>query len=112
MWPFNRKRKRKVAGNPEAVPEDGLDVDSRRYRQERIAIIATHTEKSIEDATLLADSWIVHMCSVQVGDSEPETKFVPSPIWDDEWMMWRSGFTTREEALAEVQRVGGKLLAG
>jgi hypothetical protein len=100
---FRKPRKIKVGW-------DRYERVAQHYREFRIREIAEATQKSYADASALADRWIVHMCTVQVGDDAPEIRFIPSPIWDDEWMMSRNGFPTREEALAEVQRVGGKLL--
>lgn len=86
------------------------DPVTQKYREFRIREIAEATHKSYEDAEALADRWIIHMASVRIDASEPEIQFIPSPVWDDEWMLSRNGFDTREEALAEVRRVGGKLL--
>ena len=36
--------------------------------------------------------------------------FIPHPLWDDEWLMTRSSYPTREQAEAYINRVGGKLL--
>ena len=106
MWPFRRKSK-----YPSSM-ERGLEKDkaAMQYRTSRILLIAFQTEKSFLDAEELADKWLVQTVMVAVGDDDPQVKFIPHPIWDDEWMLHRSAFDTREEAFDYVATSGGSLL--
>lgn len=111
MWTFRRKSKPVQIGNP----EKGLDRSALAYRLVRIREIAEMTEKSVPAAAELADRWVINMATAAYGlpdgrMSEPEVRFIPHPIWDDEWLMTRNGFPTREEAIAYVASVGGELL--
>lgn len=114
MWPFGGKAKSKRTLGGVRIPKFPCEKLSRmaeRYRVGRIMTIAELTEKSVAEAVQLADRWIIHMSDVPLGGMEDSRmQFIPSPVWDDEWLVSRQGFNTREEAIAEVRRVGGRLL--
>lgn len=107
MWPFKRKKKAELIEI--GGPEPGLDKWSHQYRHQRIKEIAEATEKSIEDATVLADKWFIRTLHVQIGDDPMKIQYCPTPVWDDEWM-FRACFDTKEEALAHVLEKRGELL--
>lgn len=104
MWPFKKK-----ATDPVGM-EKGLDSYARSYRQQRIHEIARLTEKTYEDARVLADKWIVHTSYLTVGNDPEKLVYTPSPIWDDEWMLHRAMFDTEGEAREHVAERGGTLL--
>lgn len=105
MWPFKRN-KTEVLGNP----EPGLDAYAAEYRLHRIGEIATLTEKSREDAAQLADMWLVQSVQITAGPGSATQSYIPHPIWDDEWLLARSGFEDRSAAIEYVREVGGELL--
>jgi hypothetical protein len=106
MWPFKRKKAPliEIGGI-----EPGLSKDEKAYRKLRIAEIAEYTQKSLEEATALADKWFIRTLQVQIGDEPMKIMYCPCPVWDDEWM-WRETFETKEEAFAHVQKKRGELL--
>ncbi len=118
MWnPFRRIKKHSEPEYIETgIPEPGLDKWGRDYRRQRIREIAVMTEKSIEDATKLADRWFIRTVQVQTGEhgcalGKAVVKYVPNPVWDDEWG-FRPMFDTRDEAMEHIIRKHGKMLTG
>lgn len=90
--------------------EPDLDEYALKYREERITEIMELAEKSRESATELADRWFIMTVNSSVGGEPSRKRYVPRPVWDDDWM-WRSMFDTREEALEHIASKKGKLLA-
>ena len=108
MWPFKKPKRRSPArlGNP----EPGLDPHAAAYRLHRIDEIASRTSQTREDAADLADMWLIQTAHVSVAHGPMELVFIPHPIWDDEWLLARTYFKTRSDAIAHVVERGGELL--
>lgn len=116
MWnPFRRRKRDPEAGLIDVGGiEPGLDKWGKQYRKQRIAEIAEMTDKSLADATVLADKWFIrtveHSHGLPGGGmSEYQIGYVPTPVWDDEWA-FRKMFDTREDALAHIESKRGELL--
>lgn len=101
IWPFKRKRE----------PKSLLSPEEEKYRATRIVEIAEATGKSLADATEFADHWFIQKVYGSTDGGGPVAQYIPFPIWDDEWLITRNSFPTYAEALAEVLKHGGKLLA-
>lgn len=78
----------------------------REYRLRRIEQItnAAPDDKECEVRKQL-DLW-----SIEVWENETGIRYLPSPLWDDEAALTREDFTSRAEAIAYVESVGGTLL--
>lgn len=109
MWPFKRKALPPMPSENSSSESSGeqLSLSEAAYRRQRIQEIAALTEKSLPDAEDLADRWIIHHC-IPGEDGAP--CYIPHPVWDNEWMLTRDGYQTREEAQEHVVRVGGLFL--
>lgn len=99
IWPFKRKVK------------SSLSPEEEKYRAERITEISEATGKSLEDATEFADRWFIQKVYGSTDGGDPVAQYIPFPVWDDEWLLTRNSFPTYSDALAEVIKHGGKLLA-
>ena len=62
-------------------------------------------EQRMAEIVAFYDQWTVAEIR-----ADGEVAFIPHPLWDNEWLLSRSHFSTREAALAEVARVGGVLI--
>lgn len=109
---FKRKMKPEPI-NANAVPRapyEMQDSSEAIYRIERIIEIAGVLEMSLADTAKRLDKWVIHEASGAVGDEAVVPQFIPTPLWDDEWLLTRSSFPTREQAEAYINRVGGELV--
>lgn len=83
------------------------DADYRAQRYESIFkdICAVNKKvKSIEDTDVykMFDSWVVDECFVN-----DDLVYIPHPIWDEEYALTRSGFSSLVEAEDYIKKVGG-----
>ena len=101
IWPFKRRKS----------PVSALSPVEEKYRAERIAEISAATGKSLADAMEFADRWFIQKVYGSTDGGDPVAQYIPFPIWDDEWLLTRNSFPTYSDALAEVLKHGGVLLA-
>lgn len=102
-------RKIRAENEPSVGHASGVRNDSdAEYRRRRIAEITAKStdlnpEAKKKQAQIL-DSWAIE--KVLVNDS---VSWLASPLWDDEAMMTRDTFPTRDDAIDYVAAIGGNL---
>ncbi|URP22142.1 hypothetical protein SEA_BIG4_58 [Microbacterium phage Big4] len=102
------KRKPKDAVPP--APYQLSDSSEKAYRIDRIKEIAGILDRPLAETAERLDVWVIREASGSVGDEPVMPMFIPHPLWDDEWLLTRSSYPTREQAEAHIHRVGGTLL--
>lgn len=106
MGLFKRKKKDEI---PPAPYELG-DSSEKAYRIDKITEIAGILGRPLAETAERLDVWVIREASGSSGDGPILPQYIPHPLWDDEWLMTRSSYPTREQAEAYINRVGGKLL--
>ncbi len=106
------KRKPKAVAAADVVPPAPYEQSKYDwgYRIERIIEIAEIWDQTLAYTASRVDKWVIRETTAQIGDDPETTRYIPTPLWDDEWMMTREWFLTREQAEAYVSRVGGTLI--
>lgn len=103
------KRKVEQPVNVDAVPRapyETQDSSESIYRIEKIIEIAGIWDQTLAYTAERLDKWVIREVSQGEGAIR---QFIPHPLWDDEWLLTRSSFPTREQAEAFINRVGGEL---
>lgn len=104
------RRKPKVV--KDAIPDAPYSLDSydRNYRVVRIQEIAEIWNQSLAYTAERLDQWVIHPITGSRGGDDLIELYIPRPLWDDEWLMTRDSYVTREQAEAHVASVGGRLV--
>ena len=88
----------------------GVRTESdREYRHERISNLLNITgDNDREGMKKLLDSWTIDTLEHSMSeDPRPKTVYLPRPLWDDEAILARDTFDTKEAAIKYVRDQGG-----
>lgn len=88
----------------------GVRTESdREYRHERISSLLDVTgDNDREGLKKLLDSWTIDALEHSTSeDPRPKTVYLPRPLWDDEAILARDTFDTKETAIKYVRDQGG-----